>query len=171
MGAAAAPRTNGTSMTHLRLPVYREDPGNRSGNGGELVGVRVQPHRPRGRHLGERKVPRRGEVVEPREVEDPGPAGLGDLLRPVLRARVDDHDLVEAALHALRKPGEGPLLVPDDHGEPEGVHGSRRAIGMQSLPRQGLPGSALPGKYMPSTRRVTTLSARVLDEERHSESF
>ena len=65
----------------------------------------------------ERRVPRRGEVVDPGKVEHPGPELAGDLDGPIDAAGIDDDDLVEDPPHRLQAMRQVVLLVSHDHGE------------------------------------------------------
>ena len=63
------------------------------------------------------RVPGRGEVVDPDEIEHPRPERAGDFDGAVLAAGIDDDDLIEEPAHRSETMRKVLLLVPDDHGE------------------------------------------------------
>ncbi len=73
-------------------------------------------------------VPGRGEIVNPDEIEHPGPEFPRDLLGPVRTARVNDDDLVENPCHRLQTVRQIVFLVADDHGQAHPRRRSGRAM-------------------------------------------
>ena len=67
--------------------------------------VGIEPEREIAGGPRQRGIARRGEVVDPDEVEHPGAELAGDLDRPVDAARIDDDDLIEDPPHRSRQCG------------------------------------------------------------------
>jgi len=95
--------------------------------------IGVHPEDPLACGVAERLVPRRREAVAPGEVLHPRPASQGELLRAVLRARIDNDHLVDPRPNAVETLGDVPLLVADDHAQRD----ARRALAASGLRRLG----------------------------------
>src|SRR4030095_16402220 len=91
-----------------------------------LIGVGVED--PLAAREVERVVARRGEVVDPSKLVEPGPGLPGDLPRAVGGPGVHDHHLVRAVADRAEALAEEALLVPDDeHGRQQDTSAHRAA--------------------------------------------
>ena len=91
----------------------------------------------------QRGVARGGEVVDPGELEDLGPARPGDLAGAVDAAGIDDDDLVEDPAHRFQAMRQVLLLVPDDHGQ-AGPGEARHGRSLANTRYRGDPHSGAP---------------------------
>ncbi len=79
--------------------------------------VGIEPEGVNAGGVGERLIPRRGEVVDPGELEHVGSELLGDLDRPIARPGIDDDALIEDPADRFQALRQVLLLVFQDQGQ------------------------------------------------------
>ncbi|AMV24173.1 hypothetical protein VT84_07235 [Gemmata sp. SH-PL17] len=110
--------------------------------------VRVHPEHPRPARVAHGLVAGRGEVVDPREVEHPGPQPGGDFGGAVDRARVHHDEFVDPRAQALQARPDRARVVAHDQA-PGQVHGARVAGQDQPAPGVRADPELVPGRARP----------------------